>query len=80
MYRQQTAFLNRESPTARRLYRIVRICTLRRARFALPEFYARFQSRTTRTAQDNACRRYQALANKAWEQYEKLFYSRFPIH
>ena len=81
MYKSQTALLNRESPHARRLYRITRICQLRqyRLRLGLPEYLAKFQSPRTITAHWNACRRYDKIKNLAWQQYEQIFYSRFPI-
>ena len=81
MYKSQTSLLNRENPHARRLYRISRICRLRqyRLRLGLPEYLAKFQSLRTITAHWNACRRYDKIKNLAWQQYEQIFYSRFPV-
>ena len=81
MYKYQTSLLNRENPRARRLYRISRICRLRqyRLRLGLPDYLARFQSQRTITAHWNACRRYDKIGSLAWQQYEQIFYSRFPI-
>ena len=81
MYKSQTSLLNRENPHARRLYRISRICRLRqyRLRLGLPDYLAKFQHPRTITAHWNACRRYDKIKNLAWQQYEQIFYSRFPV-
>lgn len=82
MYKSQTSLLNRENRLARRLYRITRICRLRqqRLRLGLPDYIAKFQSPRTITAHWNACRRYDKIKNLAWQQYEQIFYSRFPVN